>query len=262
MSLGPWGTIRSPKLPSVIFLHEAGECGERAIDGVSHHQRRQDGGDEECHDHRDQYRIPPVLHRIELVDGMLACLRQVLVLIVEQHPQFVELCLAALGGAGIEHLRHAGCHTGDKGIRVRGSPRRRGRLDGIQIGDQFGPVAHPVPDLLRCIAFGPLPSVVRLEELGICGDRISAYSRLLITQCGLQLIRRDARRLDVEVQFLRHGVGPVQQERTGHRAGEHHDAHDRQHQALPALYRRLPFHPVVVRSTRTTAMSSLIPPTD
>ena len=239
-----------------------GKCGERARDRGSDHQRRQDGGDDERDGYRGQNDIPPILHRRELCACGVALLLQVLELCVEELPQRIESGLAAVGRCTVDDCRYTRFDFGDEYLGI-GTPPCRGRgLDRVHVVEHLGAISGMFPDHLRCGCFDLLPSDIRLKELRIGGDRISTYRRLLITQCGLHLVRRDPHRRDLSGDLVRYGVVAVQQYRAGDGPGQYDCAHDRQHQVLPTLDRRLPLHSVVVRSTRTTAMSSLIPPTD
>ena len=71
----------------------------------------------------------------------------------------------------------------------------------FEIVDRIGAVAHAVADNVGGGSFGALAVAVRVEELPVGGDRIPAHRRLLVPQRGLQLVRRDAGRLDVVDQL-------------------------------------------------------------
>ena len=106
-----------------------------------------------------------------------------------------------------------------------------------------GRVPTSSPDVVGGLVLGQLPGVVRVEELLVGGDDISAYCGFLVPKRRLQPVGRDACRLDVVDQFTRHGVGASHQQRPGHQAGQHHHTHRGQHQVLPALHREPPTMP-------------------
>ena len=148
------------------------------------------------------------------------------------------------------------------GFCIGRPPSRCGLLDCVQVGHQIR--SCPASRLTSSAAslLDHLPAVVRVEELLVGGDDISAYCGFLIPKRRLQSVGRDACRLDVVDQFTRHGVGASHQQRPGHQTGHDHHSHRGQHQVLPALHGEPPTmqpHPGD-RSTRTTAMSSVSPP--
>lgn len=194
-----------------------------------------------------------------------------LVLGVEQSTQPVEGGFALLGQRRIDRGRVARKHIGDDGFGVAGPPRSGSLFYRVEILQQIGSVLLKLTNRRGSLLLDLTSLVIGQEKLAVRGDQIAADRGLLVPQRGLQLIRRDPRRLDVLDELAGHLVGSVQQHRHRDPTDEDGDTHDGQHDILPTLHRQpgrhvaapLPFgHRFPVRSTRTTAMSSLIPPCD
>ncbi len=263
MSLGPWGTIRSLKSPSVIRLHAAASASSGRVTAVLITSADRTAATTSATAIAGQNGVPPLLHDREVMVCGVALLLQVRQLCVELLPKRIEQHLASVGRRVVRDRRHRRLHVGDQRLGIIAAPRRGHALDGFHVIEHSGALSGVLPDHLRRGLFGLLPGDVRLEELGVGRDRIPTHRRLLITQRGLQLECRDPHRPDLAGDLVPYFVRLVQQHRTGDGSGEHDDAHDRQHEVLPTLDGRLPLpHPVAVRWTRTTAMSSLVPPTD
>src|SRR6202000_1148403 len=142
---------------------------------------------------------------------------------------------------------------------------RGGPLDRLHVGQQVGAVRQSAPDLVGRHLLGPLPVVVRAEELPVAGDQIAPQPGFLVPQPRLQLRRGHPGRLDAVVERASHLVGAVQQQRTAHRTRKHHHTHRAQHKGLPSAHGQLRSAPKrrghhIVRSNRSTAMSSVSPP--
>ena len=179
----------------------------------------------------------------------------------------VEFGFAAIDRCTVDDVRAAGSHACDKRLGVVCPPAGGGLLDRLQIADQLRVPANAAPDLVGRRLFGVLPVVVGREELPIGGDQVTTDARLLVPQRRLQLARRHAGRQNAVAQLARHPVGTVQQRRTDERTGEHQHTHDEKDECLPSPHRELRRAQraprgghLVVRSMRSTAMSSVSPP--
>ena len=199
--------------------------------------------------------------------------RRWLVLAIEKLSQRVEFGLAPVGEATALRRRHALADLGDDGLGIRRPPRLRALLDGFEIGHEIGTLADQLPDVLRRLLLAFLTGVVRRQELFVGGDDVAAHRRLLITQGRLQRIGLHPCRLDVVDQVARQLVGAVHQQTACDEAHEHDHTHGGQQQVLPTLNGERSPRLVpglrrgrgavghrAVRSTRTSAMSSVSPP--
>ncbi len=258
--------MRSPKFPSLMRRHAAARGGERAGDGGPHQQRQHHRQCDKGHHHADRQAVTPLPHAVELAYPFAARCNQVGVLAIEKGSQAVEFDFCALGQVARGRSRGATGHLGDQRFRVVRPPSRRALLDCIEISDEIGPVAYPFPDIARCLSFGLLARVVRVEELPVGCDDIPTNRGLLVAQRRLQRIGLHPCRLDVVDQLARQLVGAIHQQPAGHQTYEYDHTHRGQRQVLPALHgepspwlRPGRAH-LVDRSTRTTAISSVNPP--
>ena len=143
---GPCGTIRSPKLPSVMRRHAAASVVQRTGDRAAHHDRQRDAEADERDHHGDEQP-----RRASAGSGRDARFRR------SARPRrcFVLARRKALGGCRIRPCRgqsrlrsiaprrHLGRRSAMRGSAIRRPPRRRALLDRVEVGEQFGMSRRP-----------------------------------------------------------------------------------------------------------------------
>ena len=186
-------------------------------------------------EHRHQHAVTPGADLIELGDTVAAGLLEAVVLDVEKGSQTVEFSFSERTGLIGDDVDVTRPDRTDQRLGKRCAPGAGGLLDGIEILEQVRTVLLEDPDVCRRLLLDQPALVVWGQELRIGGDEVPAHRRLLIAQRALQLVGSDPRGLNVRDELPGHLLGAIEQHRHGEPAGQHHHAHHRQHEVLPAL---------------------------